>query len=63
MLEFLIGLVVVVLVMALDFALTYGLFYVICWAFNLTTYFNIKYVIGVWVIMIILRSIFKSRKD
>jgi hypothetical protein len=61
--EILIGLIFIVFAMALDFAVSYGLIYVVCWCFGLMAYFNIKIVLGVWVVMMLLRSIFKTRKD
>lgn len=48
----------ILLLLGLDFCITSGLFWVVCWAFGLT--FTWKIALGIWVISIFLAAIFKS---
>lgn len=48
------------IVMAFAFAFWYGVVWLFCWAFSIE--FSIKYVIGVWVTMIIFQSFIRGRK-
>lgn len=54
------GVVFVVLMLALSFALTSAIIYGICWAFKLT--FAWRYAFGIWLILLILRSVFRGEK-
>jgi hypothetical protein len=47
--------------LALSFVLTSAIIYGICWAFRLT--FAWRYAFGVWLVLLILRSIFRSGKN
>lgn len=54
-----IGVILVVALMGiLSFGITSAILYGICWAFNFA--FSWKLAIGVWLLIIILRSIFKT---
>lgn len=55
------GIAFVVLMLALSFALTSAIIYGICWAFKLT--FAWRYAFGIWLILLILRSVFRSGKE
>lgn len=50
----------VILVLAVDFLLSALLVKMICWAFGLK--FAWKYVVGIWAILALVRSIFKQSK-
>jgi hypothetical protein len=41
------------------FSILYGLTWVFCWAFSIV--FSVKYVFGVWVVVIILNAIKKGK--
>jgi len=45
----------------LDFAISAGLIWVICWAFDL--FFNWKAVIGVWILLILISSRFNAKVE
>lgn len=47
-------------IMALSFVLTSAIIYGICWAFKLT--FAWRYAFGIWLILLILRSVFRGEK-
>lgn len=47
--------------LALSFFVTAGIVWLICWAFSLT--FSWKIAFGIWLVLVILRSIFKNTKD
>ena len=47
--------------LALSFVLTSAIIYGICWAFKLT--FAWRYAFGIWLVLLILRSIFRSGKN
>lgn len=51
---------VMVLACVLGFGISSAILYGICWAFGLN--FTWKLALGVWLVSIILRSIFKSNK-
>lgn len=57
----LITLLIVLLALGLDFAFTSGVYWVVCWAFGFT--FTWPIAIAIWLITIVLASIFKSSKD
>ena len=50
----------VILVLAVDFLLSALLVKMVCWAFGLQ--FAWKYVVGIWAILLLVRSIFKQNK-
>lgn len=52
--------IIIIVGLAISFAIVAGLYWVICWAFSLT--FSWKIAIGIWVIVTILRNIFKSSR-
>jgi len=54
------GLFIVAAVLGLSFLFTSGLVWLVCWAFSLT--FTWKVSFGVWVSIMIAKSIFKSKK-
>ena len=45
---------------ALSFAMVSAIIYGICWAFNLA--FAWRYAFGIWLILLILRSVFRGEK-
>lgn len=49
---------IVAMICILSFGITSAILYGICWAFNFT--FSWKLAIGIWLLLIILRSIFKT---
>jgi hypothetical protein len=55
------GVAIFVGVLALSFVLTSAIIYGICWAFKLT--FAWRYAFGIWLVLLILRSIFRSGKN
>ena len=55
------GVAIFVGVLALSFVATSAIIYGICWAFKLT--FAWRYAFGIWLILLILRSIFRSGKN
>ena len=55
------GVAIFVGVLALSFVATSAIIYGICWAFHLT--FTWRYALGIWLILLILRSIFRSGKN
>lgn len=54
------GVAFVGLMLVLSFALTSAIIYGICWAFKLT--FAWRYAFGIWLILLILRSVFRGEK-
>lgn len=50
----------IILVFILSFGVTSSVVYGICWAFGLN--FTWKIAIGIWLVLYILKSIFKSNK-
>lgn len=54
------GIAFVAMMLALSFALTSAIIYDICWAFKLT--FAWRYAFGIWLILLILRSVFRGEK-
>lgn len=52
------GILTVLFICALSFLLTSGLVWVVCWAFGFV--FTWKIAIGIWVVLLILQSVFKS---
>ncbi len=55
------GVAFVVLMLALSFALTSAIIYGICWAFKLV--FTWRFAFGIWLILLIMRSVLRSDKD
>lgn len=52
------GILAVLFICALSLLLTSGLVWVACWAFGFV--FTWKIAIGIWVVLLILQSVFKS---
>lgn len=50
--------VLALLILIISFSITSGMIWVVCWAFGLA--FSWRLAVGIWVVLIILRSIFKS---
>ena len=55
-----IGTALVVGAFALSFVLTSAIIYGICWAFKLV--FTWRFAFGIWLILLILRSVFRGEK-
>lgn len=53
-----VAIVCVAAILTISFFITAGIFWLICWAFAFT--FSWKIAFGVWLVVLILRSIFKS---
>lgn len=55
------GIAFVAMMLALSFALTSAIIYDICWAFKLV--FTWRFAFGIWLILLIMRSVLRSDKD
>lgn len=55
------GIAFVAMMLALSFALTSAIIYGICWAFKLV--FTWRFAFGIWLILLIMRSVLRSDKD
>lgn len=51
--------IVLVLIFGLDFIITAGILFLICWCFQIT--FTWKLAFGIWLIILLLAGLFKSR--
>ena len=53
--------IVLVLIFGLDFILTAGILFLICWCFQIA--FTWKLAFGIWLITLLLAGIFKARSN
>lgn len=51
--------IVLVLIFGLDFIITAGILFLICWCFQIA--FTWKLAFGIWLIILLLAGLFKSR--
>ena len=57
---FLLGILILLVSMLLSFGITAGILAILCWCFSIT--FNIKLVLGTWIIWTLVSNLIKSKK-
>ena len=57
---FLLGILILLVSMALSFAIMAGIIWVVCWSFSIQ--YSLKMVLGTWIIWLLLSNMIKSKK-